>query len=141
MFCLNFNCKLTLMFKLATIHYIRLITIRLNPVSGKVVSGTSLQEIDQCDAMLQHRMKSTHSLEVVSVCLWHGRYNISNGSKIRILWWICNSRNYRLMWYIDISVITGIFKIPNIRYSNSQIPEISKLSIFSVVCYTTFAYS
>ena len=57
------------MFKLATIHYIRLITIRLNPVSGKVVSGTSLQEIDQCDAMLQHRMKSTHSLEVVSVCL------------------------------------------------------------------------
>ena len=28
------------------------------------------------------------------------------------------------MRYIDISVNTGIFKIPNIRYSNSQIPEI-----------------
>ena len=38
MFCLNFNYKLTLMFKLATIQY----PVKYYPVSGKVVSDTSL---------------------------------------------------------------------------------------------------
>ena len=45
------------------------------------------------------------------------------------------------MQYNNISGITSIFKILNIRYSNSQISEISKLLILSVVCYTIFAYS
>ena len=29
-----------------------------------------------------------------------------------------------LMWFFNISVINSVFKIPNILYSNSQIPEI-----------------
>ena len=33
MFCLNFNCKLTLMYKLATIRYLVYL------VSGKLLSG------------------------------------------------------------------------------------------------------
>ena len=72
MFCLNFNCKLTLMFELiATIRYpvYPVNCFRLNPVSGKVVSGTSYKLVEiqipkyvRCHINLLslHRLLSIH---------------------------------------------------------------------------------